>query len=185
MEDRELHEQVARVETLLEHMESLPDPHARATAEETVRALVELYGEGLSRITEQVVQLAGEDALQVLAADELVSHLLLLHGLHPVAVESRVAQALEEVRPYLRSHSGNVEFLGVAEGKARLRLEGSCRGCPSSAITLKLAIEEAIAKFAPDLNGIETEDALDTAPPRSARPGSSPVTFVPRPKRAG
>lgn len=182
MEDRDIQERVARVETLLDELETLPDPHAKATAEEAVRAVVELYGEGLARATETVARLGGADALHALAADELVSHLLLLHGLHPDTVESRVARALEEVRPYLQSHGGNVEFLGVAEGKARLRLEGSCRGCPSSAITLKLAIEEAIAKFAPDLDGIEAEDAV---PPRRARPGSSPVTFVPRSKRAG
>ncbi|HLJ80588.1 MAG TPA: NifU family protein, partial [Ktedonobacterales bacterium] len=155
MEDRELQERVARVETLLEEMESLPDPNARATAEETVRALIDLYGEGLARIMEQVARLGGDDVPRALAADELVSHLLLLHGLHPVAVESRVAQALEEVRPYLQSHGGNVEFLGVSDGKARLRLQGSCRGCPSSAVTLKLAIEEAVSRLAPDLDGIE------------------------------
>jgi Fe-S cluster biogenesis protein NfuA/nitrite reductase/ring-hydroxylating ferredoxin subunit len=142
-----------------------------------MRALVDLYGEGLTRITEQVAQFGGEDALRDLAEDELVSHLLLLHDLHPVDVESRVARALEEVRPYLRSHGGNVEFLRVEGGKARLRLQGSCNGCPSSAMTLKLAIEEAVAKFAPDLNGVEAEGV---APPRS---GPTPVTFVPRSAR--
>lgn len=178
MEDRELQERVARVETLLDEMESLPDPHARATAEETVRALVELYGEGLARMMERIVQLGCEGLPRALAADELVSHLLLLHGLHPDDVESRVARALDDVRPYLLAHGGNVEFLGIDGGKARLRLEGSCRGCLSSAVTLKRAIEDAIARFAPDLNGIEAEDA---APPS---PGPSPVTFVPRSRPA-
>lgn len=163
---------VARVETLLEEVESLPDSNARATAEETVRALVDLYGEGLARISELVAQLGGEDMLHALAADELVSHLLLLHGLHPVDVETRVAKALESVRPYLRSHGGNVELLGIDGGVARLRLQGSCNGCPSSAMTLKLAIEEAITKVAPDLDGIETEGVAPSRP--------SPVTFVPR-----
>ncbi|HEX8034547.1 MAG TPA: NifU family protein [Ktedonobacterales bacterium] len=166
---------VARVETLLEEVESLPDRNARATAEETVRAVVDLYGEGLARIMELVAELGGEDALHALAADDLVSHLLLLHGLHPIDVETRVARALEGVRPYLRSHGGNVELLGIDEGVARLRLQGSCNGCPSSTITLKLAIEEAITKVAPDLNGIEAEGAATSRP--------SPVTFVPRSAR--
>lgn len=174
MDDREVQERVARVGTLLEELESLPDSRARTAATETVRALLDLYGEGLARVTEQVARLSGEDGLRALAADELVAHLLLLHGLHPVPLEERVAGALEEVRPYLRSHGGNVELLGITESTARLRLQGSCNGCPSSAMTLKLAIEEAITRAAPDLDGIETEGVA------APHPGAAPVTFVPR-----
>jgi Fe-S cluster biogenesis protein NfuA/nitrite reductase/ring-hydroxylating ferredoxin subunit len=65
--------------------------------------------------------------------------------------------ALEQVRPYLHSHGGNVELLGVEKGVARLRMQGSCSGCPSSTVTLRLAIEEAIQKTAPDLERIEAE----------------------------
>jgi Fe-S cluster biogenesis protein NfuA/nitrite reductase/ring-hydroxylating ferredoxin subunit len=69
--------------------------------------------------------------------------------------------ALEEVRPYLQSHGGNVELLGVEEGVARLRMQGSCSGCPSSTVTLRLAIEEAIQKTAPDLERIEAEGVAE------------------------
>ncbi|MEJ7843606.1 MAG: NifU family protein, partial [Rubrobacter sp.] len=105
-----------------------------------------------------------DKAFESFAGDELVSHLLLLHGLHPLDVETRVVQALEEVRPYLQSHGGNVEFLGVENGVARLRMQGSCDGCPSSAMTLKLAIEEAVLKAAPDLDGIEAEGVAEPEP---------------------
>ena len=80
-------------------------------------------------------------------------------------LERRVRAALEEVRPYLESHGGNVELLEIADGAARLRLEGSCSGCPSSTVTLKLAIEDAIHKAAPDLRAIEAEGAVQPAPP--------------------
>jgi Fe-S cluster biogenesis protein NfuA/nitrite reductase/ring-hydroxylating ferredoxin subunit len=73
--------------------------------------------------------------------------------------------ALEEVRPYLQSHGGNVELLGVKEGVARLRMKGSCSGCPSSTVTLRLAIEEAIQKTAPDLEGIEAEGVAEEPKP--------------------
>jgi Fe-S cluster biogenesis protein NfuA/nitrite reductase/ring-hydroxylating ferredoxin subunit len=109
----------------------------------------------------------GERAFKAFAEDELVSHLLLLHGLHPLDVETRVVRALEEVRPYLQSHGGNVELLGIEGGVARVRMEGSCDGCPSSAVTLKLAIEEAVLKAAPDLEGIEAEGVTE-APPKPA-----------------
>src|SRR5918996_5456333 len=101
---------------------------------------------------------------EAFAQDELISHLLLLHGLHPLDLETRVAGALEEVRPYLQSHGGNVELLGIEGGVARVRMQGSCDGCPSSAVTLKLAIEEAVQKAAPDLEGIEAEGVTEPQP---------------------
>lgn len=165
LEDRELQERVARMETLLEEVESLEDPRARAKAAEVVGVLLDLYGEGLARLMEVVAD--GENrerAFRAFADDELISHLLLLHGLHPLDLESRVAGALEEVRPYLQSHGGNVELLGIEGGVARLRMEGSCNGCPSSTMTLKLAIEEAIQKAAPDIEGIEAEGVAEPAP---------------------
>ena len=97
--------------------------------------------------------------------DELVGSLLLLYGLHPVDLETRVRQALDKTRPYLRSHGGNVELAGVdPTGVVRLRLQGSCHGCPSSAMTLKLAIEKAIHEAAPDVAGIEVEGESERAP---------------------
>ena len=158
--------EVARVEGLLEELESLSDPVARDRATEVVQALLELYGEGLERIVDVVTERDSDCAMaQSLADDPLVSHLLLLHGLHPVPVDQRVRDALESVRPYLESHGGNVELLGVEEGVARLRLEGSCSGCPSSTMTLKLAIEKAIHEAAPDVDEVVADGAVAEGPP--------------------
>jgi Fe-S cluster biogenesis protein NfuA/nitrite reductase/ring-hydroxylating ferredoxin subunit len=162
LDDQGLQERAARMETLLGEIESLQDPNARTKAAELVQVLLELYGEGLARMMEVVAE--GEEReriFEALAGDELVSHLLLLHGLHPLDVETRVIRALEEVRPYLQSHGGNVELLGIEGGVARVRMQGSCDGCPSSAVTLKLAIEEAVQKAAPDLEGIEAEGVTE------------------------
>jgi len=162
IDDQGLQERVARMETLLEEIETLPDRNARSKAAEVVGVLLDLYGEGLARMMEVVAE--GEErerTFDAFAEDELVSHLLLLHGLHPLDLETRVIMALEEVRPYLQSHGGNVELLGVKEGVARLRMQGSCSGCPSSTVTLRLAIEEAIQKTAPDLEDIEAEGVAE------------------------
>src|SRR3712207_2516528 len=160
------------METLLEELETLADPNAKSKTAEVVGILLDLYGEGLARMMEVIAQgQESERTFDAFAGDELVSHLLLLHGLHPLDIETRVVRALEEVRPYLQSHGGNVEFLGVQEGVARLRMQGSCSGCPSSTMTLKLAIEEAILKAAPDLERIDAEEVA--AP--SHKP---PTTFV-------
>jgi Fe-S cluster biogenesis protein NfuA/nitrite reductase/ring-hydroxylating ferredoxin subunit len=159
-------DQVARVEGLLEELEALPDRVARETATEIVAALLELYGEGLGRILERMD--AGER--EALAGDELVAHLLLLHNLHPVSLADRVRGALDEVRPYLESHGGGVELVGLEDGVVRLALRGSCSGCPSSTMTLKLAIEDAIHKAAPDVEAIEAEGAVEQPLP-PAQPG--------------
>jgi Fe-S cluster biogenesis protein NfuA/nitrite reductase/ring-hydroxylating ferredoxin subunit len=171
LDDQGLQERVARIETLLGEIEALHDPNARAKAAEMVQVLLELYGEGLARVMDVVAE--GEEReriFEALAEDELVSHLLLLHGLHPLDVQTRVTQALEEVRPYLRSHGGDVELLGIEGGVVRVRLQGSCDGCPSSAATLKLAIEEALQKAAPDLEGVEAEGVAETTPTLVAGP---------------
>ncbi len=173
LRDDEVRRRVARVDSLLEQIEALADPGARSIIAETVQALLELYGEGLARMLDSVARLGREELLEAFAADELVSHLLLLHGLHPADVETRVRRALEEVRPYLESHGGNVELLGVADGVARLRLQGSCSGCPSSTATLKLAIEEAIQQAAPDVDRVEAEGMVEPRP----RPAGSFVAL--------
>ncbi|HEV2771471.1 MAG TPA: NifU family protein [Thermoleophilaceae bacterium] len=170
MEDEAAREQVARVETLLEEIEALPDSGARDRATEMVAALLDLYGEGLGRILAHAMDAGGEGLPEALADDELVSHLLFLHDLHPVPVEDRVRGALAEVRPYLESHGGDVELLGVEEGTVRLRLNGSCDGCPSSAMTLKLAIEDAVHKAAPDIEEVVAEGAAEA---ESAEPKSN------------
>jgi Fe-S cluster biogenesis protein NfuA/nitrite reductase/ring-hydroxylating ferredoxin subunit len=160
MDDQAARERIARVEALLDQVESLPDAVGRQTAGELVSALVELYGEGLARIMDRT-----NGAADGLLDDELVAHLLLLHDLHPVPVEDRVRGALAEVRPYLESHGGDVELVSIEEGVVRLRLEGSCSGCPSSTMTLKLAIEDAIHKAAPDVEEIVAEGAVPEAAP--------------------
>lgn len=165
MDDAGARELVARIETLLDG--------ADAAATELVAAVLDLYGEGLARVV------ASAPDPVALADDELVAHLLLLHGLHPVPVAERVRGALEEVRPYLDSHGGDVELLGVEEGIAYLRLQGSCKGCPSSSATLKLAIEEAIQQAAPDVVRIEADGAVEAPPVAAPRRAWTPAGDLP------
>jgi len=139
---------------------------ARERSEELVRLVADLYGAGIERILD-IVHEAGhlDDAvLDALADDDLVAGLLIVHGLHPHGVEERVERALEKVRPYLGSHGGDVELLEVTgAGAVRLRLLGSCDGCPSSSVTLTLAVEGAIEAAAPEVSAIEVETTAETA----------------------
>jgi Fe-S cluster biogenesis protein NfuA/nitrite reductase/ring-hydroxylating ferredoxin subunit len=150
-----------RIEALLD-ASSAGGVKTRERAEELLRLVTDLYGAGLERFMDLLYDTGrlDDELLALLAEDDLVASLLLVHGLHPYGVEQRVEQALERVRPYLGSHGGDVELLGVAaDGVVRLRLLGSCDGCPSSSVTLKLAVEDAIESAAPEVVAIEVEEA--------------------------
>ena len=150
---------LARIEQLSEELETLQDPRARAVAAELMSATLELHGRALERVMELVDE-AGPSAAglrDALVDDGIVASLLLVHGLYPVDLETRVGEALDEVRPYMESHGGDVELLGLEDGVARLRLRGSCEGCPASSATLELAIKKALMEAAPDLYGLEVE----------------------------
>lgn len=171
-----------RIEELLQEVSTFSDPHVSEVIEELVQSLLDMYGEGLKRLLELTLQteVSSHALVKQFTNDDLIRALLLLHGLHPVDIKTRIVQALDEIRPYLESHGGNVELISVEDGIARLRLEGSCHGCPSSTMTLKSTIEEAIYKAAPDVDSLEVEGVADL-PQKPARVGT-PVTFIPRKK---
>ena len=180
----ELSETGERIEALIGAL-STGGPVAQQRAEDLVAVVNQLYGAGLQRMLDVLHQAGRLDdtALAALAADELVSGLLLVHGLHPYDVTTRVAGALDSVRPYLGSHGGDVELLGVTDdGVVRLRLLGSCDSCPSSTVTLQLAVEGAIQAAAPEVTSIEVD-----APPAVSHgrddPGRSPAGPARQPRR--
>jgi Fe-S cluster biogenesis protein NfuA len=159
LDTREFRRRFERVETLIREIERFPDAEARVRTQEILRAVLELHGAALERILEKLDDAgqAGHGLIDNLAEDEVIGCMLLLHGLHPLDLETRVRQALDKVRPLLRSHGGNVELVDLSDGVVRLRMLGSCDGCPSSAMTLKLAIEAAIFERAPDVTTIEVD----------------------------
>jgi Fe-S cluster biogenesis protein NfuA/nitrite reductase/ring-hydroxylating ferredoxin subunit len=119
-----------------------------------------------------------------LATDDLVASLLLVHGLHPHDVHRRVSAALDRVRPYLGSHGGDVDLLEVAPGDrpedltVRLAFKGSCKSCPSSAVTLELAVQDAVRAAAPEISSIEVVTAAATTTPASVIPAESLLTHL-------
>ena len=151
---------IARVQELTGRLEDLDDPACRSLAEELTSAVVQMYGAGLERI----VELADAGTRDEMAKDSLVAGLLMIHDLFPVPIEERVMQALDTVRPYMESHGGNVELLGIENGVAKLRLEGSCKSCRASSSTLELAVRQALEAAAPDLEGMDVEGIVEEEP---------------------
>ena len=161
MEQLSVREVSERIDALLDELGQSTVPGAMERVEELVHAVMSLYGAGLERIVATV----DADTVRRLADDEVVGNLLVLHDLHPDDVDTRVQRALEQVRPYLGSHAGGVSLSGVDEhGVVHLRLEGSCDGCPSSAMTVRSAIEDAILVAAPDVVAVEAEGMVETGP---------------------
>ena len=173
-----------RIERLLEEVRSMANPPAWQRVEELMRTVVELYGEGLRKIVDVVATpgLSGEEIGARLLDDKLIESLLLIHGLHPEDFAARVVKALDRVRPYLGSHGGEIELVHAEErtGEVKLRLGGSCDGCPSSILTVKLAVEGAIKELAPEVSRIEVEgiaEAIGRKPP-AADTGRSDAEWV-------
>lgn len=150
-------EMAKRLQDLIEQIQSQPNPSARVLLQDCLQSLLAFYGDGLSRILDLVKDpgAAGDEILGRLLKDQSISGLLLIHGLHPVALETRLRGALEKVRPYMQSHGGNIELLGLENDIARVKLQGTCKTCPSSAITLELAVRRAVDEACPDLMGLE------------------------------
>jgi Fe-S cluster biogenesis protein NfuA/nitrite reductase/ring-hydroxylating ferredoxin subunit len=172
-------ELIERVERLTAELDRVTDPIARERAEELVAAVIEVYGRGLERILALVDEHEGTAQLRDrLAADGIVASLMLIHGLYPVGLDERVVEALDSVRPYLESHGGNVELLGIADGIATIRLAGSCDGCPASASTLELAIKSALDEAAPDLEGLVVEGSVPAPATATPGPGSTELPVV-------
>ena len=154
-------QRLTRIDELLERVEGVPGPTAEA-AIEAVQTLAEVYGEALAR----VLGLASPPVVDQLVGDELVGHLLVLHDIHPDPVVDRVERALDEVRPYIESHGGQVELAEIEAGIARVRLSGACKSCSSSSATLEQAVTESVLALAPELTGVEpVQDAGDEQAP--------------------
>jgi Fe-S cluster biogenesis protein NfuA len=149
------------IEGLVSEIEAAADPSLRTTVRELLELVMVLHGTGLDRMLE-VVRAAsdeGESTVQKLLRDDLVASLLILHGIHPVAFETRVAQAVEKARSRLRAHEGEVELVSIEEGAVRLRLHSNGHGCGSNPQALRELVENAVYQGAPDITSLVIEEA--------------------------
>ena len=161
-----------RIQEIVAQIDAMANPAARELMQECMESVLGFYGDGIARMLELVKRsgIGGQKAYDDLIHDGVVSGLLLIHGLHPHDLETRLREALDKVRPYMESHGGNVELLSLENDFARLRLQGSCKTCPSSAVTLELAVRHAIEEACPDLAGFEVEGAIAAQTARQSYP---------------
>ena len=157
-------ERSRRIAGLVQKLETVPDQESRNTAHALMEAILELHGAGLERMMDIVFDSgeSGKAAIRQFAGDGLVASLLVLHGLHPDDIETRVQQALGKTH-------GNAELMGVLEGVVRVRLTGA--GCG-----LRDSVEAAIREAVPDAEEIIVEESapLNNFVPLSSLAGAVP-----------
>jgi Fe-S cluster biogenesis protein NfuA/nitrite reductase/ring-hydroxylating ferredoxin subunit len=160
-----------RIQQLVERLEAALDPANCALFQECIESILDFYGHGLSRVL-RIASEADENnrpAYNAIVQDTVLRGLLLIHDLHPSDLETRLRDALNRIRPYLESHGGNVELIALEGDVARLRLQGACKSCASSAVTLDLAVRNAIEEACPELSGFEVEGLADLPAPPEER----------------
>jgi Fe-S cluster biogenesis protein NfuA len=70
----------------------------------------------------------------------------------------KVQEAIDKIRPALQRDGGDVELVSVEDGVVKVRLQGACKGCPMSQMTLKNGIEKFLQKEIPEVVRVEGVD---------------------------
>lgn len=156
---RDFRGDMQRIGGLVQEIESIADPAIRATTKNLVQSLMDLHGAALEKALDITAD-AGEPGMNIidlLGRDPLVSSLLVLYGLHPDDIETRVVRAIDKIRPQLRKQGCEVEILASSDGVIRLRVETGAHTCGSTAKTVQATLEGAVNDAAPDLTSLEIE----------------------------
>jgi Fe-S cluster biogenesis protein NfuA len=157
--EKDFRERVQQMAALAADLENISDDKIRASAKELIHLLMELHGAGLEKIMETVFAAGepGASMIDKLSREPLVSSLLVLHGLHPDDVETRVAAAVEVLRPRLRKQNAEVELLDASEAVVRVRVTPGAHSCGSTTSTLRTSVEEAVYEAAPEVGALVIE----------------------------
>ena len=150
---------IQRIGALVQEIELIADPAVRATAKDMVQSLMDLHGAALEKALDIVAE-AGDPGMAIidrLGKDSLVSSVLILYGLHPDDIATRVEKAIDRLRSQLRKQGCEIELLGVNDGAIRIHVEAGSHTCGSTAKTVQAAVEEAIYDTAPDLVSLVIE----------------------------
>jgi len=76
------------------------------------------------------------------------------------SMQEKVRQFIEEIRPMIQGHGGDVEFVSMDGNTVNLRLHGACHACPHAMMTLKNGIEaEMRERLGPELTVERVMDA--------------------------
>ncbi len=171
--------QIARLETIAQDW----DAHHAGTLSAIKSSIEELNRVAFKRL---IVSLREDPAaaarLKVVVQDPFIYGVLRFHGLVKEPIEVRIARALDEVRPMLKGHGGDIELVGMsAADTLDVRLIGACHGCPASGQTLTEGVEKAVRQHCPEIQHIrQVSQPARQAAPKNAGPagGEQVVHFI-------
>ncbi len=144
-----------QVDQALAQVQKLEGP-ARTAALDLKRAIEAFHKLGLTQIVRRLkADPRGKELLFELVDEPSVYALFAMHGIVRADVATQAARVLEMVRPYMRSHGGDVELVRVEGDTAFVRLHGACNGCSLSAVTLRESVQEALTTHVPQIQRVE------------------------------
>ena len=153
-----------RISELAQDLMNHPDEAVAAQVTELLDWYDLFHRDGLGQLVDMIRTWRGEIFLESVGRDVLAGTLLDFYelGENPDddgEAEAAVAAALEEVRPIVESHGGELEVTSIADGVVKVRMKGTCDGCPSSSATLTFGVEESLKKHWPGFRRLEQVDA--------------------------
>lgn len=161
-DDKDFQQRMQKIGELVRDMEAIADPATRSAAKELVQLLMDLHGAGLERVLEHVFQSgdAGARIIDELGQDPLVSSLLILYGIHPDDLQTRVERKVRQIGSTLHKLGAGISSVSVSDGNVTVSVNLEGHSCGSTSRTVKATVEEAIYEAAPDLtslviNGLE------------------------------
>jgi Fe-S cluster biogenesis protein NfuA len=166
-------EVLGRIGELAEELTQLPNRDIADQVAELLDWIDAFHRDGLGRLVEMIRSWRGEIFLESVSADEVVGTFLNAYGLGEggettAEATASVESALEQVRPLVESHGGEIEVVSVADGVVKVRMKGTCDGCPSSSATLTYGVEQALKDNWTHFRRLELVDATDQVDPAKA-----------------
>jgi len=159
VDEKDFQKRVQKIGELVQQLEAIADPASRAGAKELVQLLMDLHGAGLERMLEIVFK-AGEPGGQIidnLGRDPLVSSLLILYGIHPEELQTRIERKLEQIGSKLRKMGAEASLIGAKDGNVVVRIKVDGHACGSTLRTVQSTVEEAMFEAAPDMKSLLVE----------------------------
>ena len=165
-EEREFELRLQRIGDGLNKLENVADPAVRSAAKELVQLLMEMHGSALNQMLEIIFQ-SGETGARMideLGQDAEVSSLLVLYGLHPDKLETRVERKLIEIGSRLFKMGAEAELVSVNGSDVLVRVTLQGHACGSTSQNVRALVEEAVYEAAPDMTSLIVEGLDDPKP---------------------